>query len=112
MSYIEKNLMEGEQIIYEARQHWMIYWKPFVLLLIAIGLFAIPTSDVTLMGAEPLWRAQIHTDQPPTDPEAWLGASRVHRFGTASLRGREHFAKHHRPYAQLWHRDGVHRRGG
>ena len=49
MSYIEKNLMEGEQIIYEARQHWMIYWKPFVLLLIAIGLFAIPTSDVTLI---------------------------------------------------------------
>ena len=27
----------------------MIYWKPFVLLLIAIGLFAIPTSDVTLI---------------------------------------------------------------
>lgn len=49
MNYIEKNLMDGEQIVYEARQHWMIYWKPFLLLLIAIGLFAIPTSDVTLI---------------------------------------------------------------
>lgn len=49
MSYIEKNLMDGEQIIYEARQHWIIYWKPFLLVLLAIGLFAIPTSDVELL---------------------------------------------------------------
>ena len=49
MGYIEKNLMDGEQIVYEARQHWMIYWKPFLLLLIGIGLFAIPTSDMALV---------------------------------------------------------------
>ena len=49
MGYIEKNLMDGEQIVYEARQHWMIYWKPFLLLLIGIGLFAIPTSDMALI---------------------------------------------------------------
>ena len=49
MSYIEKNLMEGEQIAYEARQHWIIYWKPFLLVLLAIALFAIPTSDVQLL---------------------------------------------------------------
>ena len=48
MSYIEKNLMEGEQVAYEARQHWIIYFKPFLLVLIAIGLFAIPTTDVAL----------------------------------------------------------------
>ncbi|MCR5130465.1 MAG: PH domain-containing protein [Prevotella sp.] len=49
MGYIEKNLMEGEQKIHEARQHWIIYWKPFLLLLIAIGLFAIPTKDMALL---------------------------------------------------------------
>jgi len=49
MGYIEKNLMEGEQLVHEARQHWIIYWKPFLLLLIAIGLFAIPTSDMALL---------------------------------------------------------------
>lgn len=49
MSYIEKNLMEGEQVIYESRQHWIIYWKPFLLMLLGIALFAIPTQDVELM---------------------------------------------------------------
>lgn len=48
MGYIEKNLMEGEQVVYEARQHWIIYWKPFLLVLLGIGLFAIPTQDVQL----------------------------------------------------------------
>lgn len=48
MGYIEKNLMEGEQIVYEARQHWIIYWKPFLLLLVAIGLFAIPSQYMEL----------------------------------------------------------------
>lgn len=49
MGYIEKNLMSGEQIVYEARQHWIIYLKPFLLLLIAIGLFVIPTKDMALL---------------------------------------------------------------
>lgn len=37
--------MDGEQIVYEARQHWIIYWKPFFLTVAAIALFAIPTAD-------------------------------------------------------------------
>ena len=49
MSYIEKNLMEGETIVHEARQHWIIYWKPFLLMLLGIALFAIPTKDVELL---------------------------------------------------------------
>ena len=49
MSYIEKNLMENEQIVYEARQHWVIYCKPALLVLIAIGLFVIPTKDMALV---------------------------------------------------------------
>ena len=42
MSYIEKNLMDGEQIVYEARQHWIIYWLPALLLVVAVAQFAFP----------------------------------------------------------------------
>ena len=47
MSYIEKNLMEGEQIVYEARQHWIIYWLPALLVVLGIAQFAIPVEIVT-----------------------------------------------------------------
>ena len=47
MSYIEKNLMDGEQIVYEARQHWIIYWMPALLLVVAIAQFAIPFDLLT-----------------------------------------------------------------
>ena len=36
-------------MVYEARQHWIIYWKPFLLMLLGIALFAIPTQDVELI---------------------------------------------------------------
>ncbi|MBR5918361.1 MAG: PH domain-containing protein [Prevotella sp.] len=70
MGYIEKNLMEGEQIVYEARQHWIIYWKPFLLLLVAIGLFAIPSqymeltiqmiASATLLVVAAIWAVNIY----------------------------------------------------
>ena len=47
MSYIEKNLMEGEQIVYEASQHWIIYWLPALLVVVAIGQFALPVEIVS-----------------------------------------------------------------
>ena len=45
MSYIEKNLMDGETVIYEARQHWIIYWLPALLVIVAIVQFVIPTEN-------------------------------------------------------------------
>ena len=70
MGYIEKNLMDGEQIVYEARQHWIIYWKPFLLLLVAIGLFAIPSqymeltiqmiASATLLVVAAIWAVNIY----------------------------------------------------
>lgn len=70
MGYIEKNLMEGEQIVYEARQHWIIYWKPFLLLLVAIALFAIPSqymeltiqmvASATLLVVAAIWAVNIY----------------------------------------------------
>jgi len=49
MGYVEKNLMNGEEIVYEAQQHWIIYWFPILLVMIAIGQFAVPTESETLM---------------------------------------------------------------
>lgn len=70
MGYIEKNLMEGEQIVYEARQHWIIYWRPFLLLLVAIALFAIPSqymeltiqmvASATLLVVAAIWAVNIY----------------------------------------------------
>ena len=62
--------MDGEQIVYEARQHWIIYWKPFLLLLVAIGLFAIPSqymeltiqmiASATLLVVAAIWAVNIY----------------------------------------------------
>ena len=41
-------MMEGEQIICEARFHYMLYWLPALLLLIAIVLPFIPIGEDTL----------------------------------------------------------------
>lgn len=49
MGYIEKNLMDGEHIVYEARQHWIIYWLPALLVVIAIVQFVIPTGGAGLL---------------------------------------------------------------
>ena len=48
MSYSSKNMMEGEQIICEARFHYMLYWLPALLLLVAIVLPFIPIGEDTL----------------------------------------------------------------
>lgn len=49
MGYIEKNLMDGEHIVYEARQHWVIYWLPALLVVIAIVQFVVPTGGTGLL---------------------------------------------------------------
>ncbi|MBO4826078.1 MAG: PH domain-containing protein [Prevotella sp.] len=44
MGYIEQNLMEGEQIIMRAQLHYIVYWKPAVLILLALILFVFQIS--------------------------------------------------------------------
>jgi uncharacterized membrane protein YdbT with pleckstrin-like domain len=39
MSYVEKNLMPGEQIEYRANLHWLVFILPTLLLIAAIWLF-------------------------------------------------------------------------
>lgn len=41
MSYIDKNLMNDEVIIYRAKMHWIIFLQPFIFL--AIGILLIPS---------------------------------------------------------------------
>ena len=36
MGYIESNLLPDERIVYKARLHWIIFWKPFALIVLGI----------------------------------------------------------------------------
>lgn len=36
MSYVSKNRLKDEEIIYQAKLHWMIYFKPFFWLIVTI----------------------------------------------------------------------------
>jgi len=40
MSYIEKNLMTGENILYRAKLHWVVFLWPVIWLVVAIMLFS------------------------------------------------------------------------
>jgi hypothetical protein len=37
MSYVEKNLMPGEQIVHRANLHWLVFVLPILLFIAAIG---------------------------------------------------------------------------
>ena len=39
MSYVDKNLMDGEQVCYRARRHWTIFDGAIVFLCAGLGLF-------------------------------------------------------------------------
>ncbi len=44
MRYIDKVLQPGEQLLYSSKLHWMIYFPPVFLLIIAIGIFGFALS--------------------------------------------------------------------
>ena len=48
MSLSKNNMMEGENVICEAKFHYMIYWLPILLTLLAVALPFIPTGEGTL----------------------------------------------------------------
>ena len=41
MSYVEKNLMPGEQIVHRANLHWLVFLLPILPIIAAIWLFSI-----------------------------------------------------------------------
>ena len=45
MGYIEESLMQGEQVVYEARFHYFMYWRSAVLAIIGLALPFIPIEN-------------------------------------------------------------------
>jgi len=41
MSYVDKNLMPGEQIVHRAKLHWLVFLLPILLFIAAIWLFSV-----------------------------------------------------------------------
>ncbi|MBF8305021.1 MAG: putative permease of the major facilitator superfamily [Acidobacteria bacterium] len=41
MGYIESNLLPDERVVYKATLHWIIFLKPFVVILIGIALLGV-----------------------------------------------------------------------
>ena len=48
MSLSKNNMMEGETVICEAKFHYMLYWLPILLTLLAVALPFIPIGENTL----------------------------------------------------------------
>lgn len=44
MSIIERNMMEGEQVVFRGRLHWLVFLKPALLLAGAVVAFAAGTN--------------------------------------------------------------------
>lgn len=47
MSYIEKNLMSGENVVYQSKLHWVIFLWPVFFILISIPFF---TAEIVIGG--------------------------------------------------------------
>ena len=41
MSYVEANLMNGEQVVYQTSLHWLMYFWPIVLAVVGLSLFLV-----------------------------------------------------------------------
>jgi uncharacterized membrane protein YdbT with pleckstrin-like domain len=50
MSYIEKNLMNGENILYRARLHWVVFFWPLIWFIVAIVLFSRGGDAAVIVG--------------------------------------------------------------
>lgn len=41
MAYIESNLLPDERIVYKAKLHWIIFWKPIALIVVGLVFLVI-----------------------------------------------------------------------
>lgn len=48
MGYIQSHLMTGEKVVYEAKQHSIIYTGPFFVALLAIGALFLPFEPLVI----------------------------------------------------------------
>ena len=45
MSYVEENLMKGEQVVYQTSLHWFVYAVPIVMTLLGLVMFLARPAD-------------------------------------------------------------------
>ena len=41
MSYIDKHLMDGENVVYRTKLHWIIFWGALIFLVLTVAAFAL-----------------------------------------------------------------------
>jgi uncharacterized membrane protein YdbT with pleckstrin-like domain len=50
MGYIESSLLADEKIVYKAKLHWMIFWKPCALIILGgVFLFILPIGGMIVL---------------------------------------------------------------
>ena len=50
MGYIESSLLLDEKVVYKAKLHWMIVWKPSALIFLgAVFLFILPIAGIIVL---------------------------------------------------------------
>lgn len=49
MGYIQKNLMKDEKVVYEARQHSIVYLGPIFLAMLTIGVAFLPIDPLPII---------------------------------------------------------------
>jgi uncharacterized membrane protein YdbT with pleckstrin-like domain len=50
MGYIESNLLPDEIIVYEAKLHWVIFWKPCALIILGVvSLLILPVAGLIVL---------------------------------------------------------------
>lgn len=52
MSYVEENLLPGEQVRFTAHLHWIIYVKHVLLMFVVVGFFTIWAAVMRQKGTE------------------------------------------------------------
>lgn len=49
MGYIQKNLMTGEKVVYEAKQHSIVYAGPAIVAMLAVGVVFVPIEPLAIL---------------------------------------------------------------
>jgi uncharacterized membrane protein YdbT with pleckstrin-like domain len=50
MGYIESNLLQDERIVYKAKLHWIVIWKPCALIILGVAcLFIFPIAGLIVL---------------------------------------------------------------
>lgn len=78
MSYIDENLLPGEQVVYRANLHWIIFARAVAVLVIGVVLFVV-VPDLPVAGAGVLLVGILMLVPP-------LLASRTTEFGVTNKR--------------------------